>query len=161
MIKIDADKKKEKVQTAVLSTTTKAQARKQRKEGKAPGEPESPKPKDAEMTNEEGKKEGEEDKEKKEEDKKDEPEPDFQELKNPSRILKKQEEKITYPAEGRYIPILESRFGGFVVLREQNPSDELEYYYDEERDADAPNPDQFSEFKLPEPFEFDPAIQNA
>jgi len=33
-IKIDKDKKKEKVTTAVLSTTTKAKARKDRKEGK-------------------------------------------------------------------------------------------------------------------------------
>lgn len=33
-IKIDKDKKKEKVTTAVLSTTTKAKARKNRKEGK-------------------------------------------------------------------------------------------------------------------------------
>jgi hypothetical protein len=39
------------------------------------------------MANEESKKEGEEE-EKKEEDKKEEPEPDFQELKNPSRVLK-------------------------------------------------------------------------
>ena len=33
-IKIDKDKKKEKITTAVLSTTTKAKARKDRKEGK-------------------------------------------------------------------------------------------------------------------------------
>jgi len=39
------------------------------------------------MANEEDKKEGD-DETKKEEDKKDEPEPDFQELRNPSRILK-------------------------------------------------------------------------
>ena len=33
-IKVDKDRKKEKVTTAVLSTTTKAKARKDRKEGK-------------------------------------------------------------------------------------------------------------------------------
>lgn len=90
-IKLDKDKKKEKVTTAVLSTTTKAKARKDRKEGKATDAevPSSPSPKkneggeaDKEMTNEE-KKDGEE--EKKEEPKVEE---DFQELKNPSRVLK-------------------------------------------------------------------------
>jgi len=87
MLKADDNKKKEKVTVAVLSTTDKAKARKARKEGKNPDEPATPvvKP-DAEMTNEEGKKDGDE--EKKEEDKKEEPEPDFQELKNPSRVLK-------------------------------------------------------------------------
>lgn len=88
MLKVDDNKKKEKVTVAVLSTTDKAKARKARKDGKNPDEPTTPKLKDAEMTNEETKKEGEEDKDKKEEDKKDEPEPDFQELKNPSRVLK-------------------------------------------------------------------------
>lgn len=57
----------------MLSTTTKAKARKERKEGKAPGESEKGSPskipdKDEEMANEEAKKE---------EEKKNEPEPDF------------------------------------------------------------------------------------
>ena len=59
-IKMDKEKKKEKVKAAVLSTTTKAKARKDRKEGKT-GEPETPEPKkkddDAPMTNEESKNE--------------------------------------------------------------------------------------------------------
>ena len=105
MTKVDKDKKKEKVTTAVLSTTTKAKARKDRKEGKTgeaeasekaskkgdvdmPGSP-SPKKnedekKDQPMTNEETKKDDEE----KKEENANEPEPDFQELKNPSRVLK-------------------------------------------------------------------------
>lgn len=81
MIKID-EKKREKVTVAVLSTTTKAKARKDRKDGKVPGEEPTIPVADKEMTNEEGE-------EKKEEDKKEEePEADFQELKNPSRVLK-------------------------------------------------------------------------
>lgn len=92
-IKLDKDKKKEKVTTAVLSTTTKAKARKDRKEGKTTdaeaASSATPKKTDAdadkEMTNEE-KKDGEE--EKKDEVKEAEPEQDFQELKNPSRVLK-------------------------------------------------------------------------
>jgi len=35
-----------------------------------------------------------------------EAEPDFQELKNPSRVLAAQEKTINYPREGRYIPVL-------------------------------------------------------
>tara|TARA_B110000285_G_C15124579_1_gene619342 strand:- start:47 stop:193 length:147 start_codon:yes stop_codon:yes gene_type:complete len=46
----------------------------------------------------------------------------------------------------RYKPVLETRFGGFVILREINPpaegeEDKEEFYDDEERDQDAPNPD--------------------
>ena len=90
-IKLDKDKKKEKVVTAVLSTTTKAKARKDRKDGKTTdidvASSTSPKKGDAdkEMTNEE--KAAEEEK-KEAEVKEAEPEQDFQELKNPSRILK-------------------------------------------------------------------------
>jgi len=36
-----------------------------------------------------------------------------------------------------------------------------EFYDDEERDADAPNPDLQCDMKLPEPFEFDEELQNA
>jgi len=81
-IKVDKDKKKEKIVTATLSTTAKAKARKDRKEGKTADEPPSATPKDAEMADE--------DKKEEEEEKKEEPvvEPDFQELNNPSRVLK-------------------------------------------------------------------------
>lgn len=60
--------------------------------------------------------------------------------------------------------MLATRFGGFVILKEINPlgdDEKEEYYDDEERDADAPNPDLQTDMKLPEPFEFDPEIQNA
>jgi 26S proteasome regulatory subunit N2 len=86
-IKVDKDKKKEKVITAVLSTTTKAKARKDRKEGKTVDQEmasavATPKKGDTEMTTDE---------KKDEEEKKEEPivmEADFQELNNPSRVLK-------------------------------------------------------------------------
>lgn len=102
---------------------------------------------------------------KKEEEKAKEPEiePDFQELKNPSRVLKAQEKKIEYKADGRWYPVLDERYSGFVILIDQNPdSTEAEQYYDdEERDPNAPNPDRMGDLDLPEEFEFDPAIQNA
>jgi len=91
-----------------------------------------------------GKKDDKEKKDGDEEKKKEEDEPDFQELKNPSRVLKAQETKIVYSDEGRYKPVLETRFGGFVILREINAAGEggaEEFYDDEERDKDAPNPD--------------------
>ena len=100
----------------------------------------------------------------KEEEKKVQEEPEFQELRNPTRVVKQQETKVSYSSEGRYKPVLETRFGGFVILKEINPLGEgevEEYYDDEERDADAPNPDLQTDMKLPEPFEFDPEIQNA
>ena len=78
---MDQDKKKEKVQTAVLSITTKAKARKDRKEGKKDGEPDSatPKKKDVEESEKkdaEMKDANAVDESKKEEDKKEE-EPEF------------------------------------------------------------------------------------
>merc|ERR1712045_857886 len=110
------------------------------------GEKKTEEKKDEKMEVDEGqKKEGE----KKEE------EPEFATLKNPSRILKLQEEKMSYPKgeerETRYYPILDTRFSGFVVLKDLplNPAAEEKmekekFYDDEERDEDAPNPDLVS-----------------
>ena len=85
MVVIEKDKKKEMVKTVELSTTTKAKARKDRKQGKT-GEPDTPTPTkivDKEMADEEEKKE-----EAPKNDQIVEAEPDFQQLKNPSRVLK-------------------------------------------------------------------------
>ena len=58
----------------------------------------------------------EEAKKKEEEEKK--PEPTEAILKNPSRVVKQQEEHMEYLKDGghRYYPILDSRFSGFIVL---------------------------------------------
>ncbi len=90
-------------------------------------------------------------------------EPDTQELKNPSRVLKAQEKKIMYKGDGRWYPVLDNRYSGFVVLIDQAPDTaEPELYYDdEERDPNAPNPDKLADMELPAEFVFDPAIQNA
>ncbi len=49
---------------------------------------------------------------------KEEPEPEEQNLKNPSRVLKAQEKVVAYKHDAtvRYTPVLETRFAGFVVL---------------------------------------------
>ena len=111
----------------------------------------------------------EEAKKKEEEEKK--PEPTEAILKNPSRVVKQQEEHMQYLRDDghRYYPILDSRFSGFVVLQDvdsgsSKPEGEQEpeqFYDDEERDLEAPNPDLVSDLDIPKPFEFDPAIQNA
>lgn len=162
-LKKEEGKEWTKVETAVLSTTAKVKARvgrKQKADGQTPAL-ENQESKDADMLTEE------ERKKKEEEEAKEEaaslPEPEVQELKNPSRVLKAQEKKIQYKADSRWAPVLTERFSGFVVLRDNNPgSAEPELFYDdEERDPNAPNPDQHSDLVLPAAFEFDPAIQNA
>lgn len=59
-------------------------------------------------------------------------------------MLKAQEQKIKYKENERWYPVLDNRFSGFVMLRDQKPtSEEPELYYDdEERDPNAPNPDR-------------------
>ena len=161
-LKKEEGKEKEKVETAVLSTTAKVKARGVRKQ-KAEGAPETP---SAAPAKEEEKKAGDiemADEEKKREEEVPKEEPESQELKNPSRVLKAQEQKIQYKADGRWYPVLDNRYSGFVVLIDQMPdSAEPEAFYDdEERDPNAPNPDKFGDMDLPAEFQFDPAIQNA
>lgn len=57
--------------------------------------------------------------------------------------------------------MLDSRFSGFIVLRETRrlrEGETEEYYDDEERNLDAPNPDMVSDLQVPAAFEFDPAV---
>lgn len=66
--------------------------------------------------------------------------------------------------DGRYAPLLMNRFSGFVVLKqlkELAEGETEEFYDDEERNLDAPNPDLASDLDIPKPFEFDPAVQDA
>ena len=72
------------------------------------------------MTEEDKKNREEEETKKKEEEVKKvvEVEPDRQELKNPSRVVKAQEKKITFKEEDRWFPVLDNRFGGFIVLKD-------------------------------------------
>lgn len=118
-LKKEEGKEKSKVETAVLSTTAKVKARvgrKQKAEGVTPlDQTES---KDAEMLTEEERKKKEEEESKVPEEPS-VPEADSQELRNPSRVLKAQEKIITYKQEGRWFPVLEKRFSGFIVLRDQ------------------------------------------
>jgi 26S proteasome regulatory subunit N2 len=102
-LKKEETKQGEKVSTAVLSTTVKVKARAGRKAAETGMQIDTAATADlkaeeskTEMTEEERKKKEEEDKIAAE------PEPELQELKNPSRVLKAQEKKITYKTENRY-----------------------------------------------------------
>ena len=101
-LKKDEGTAKEKVETAVLSTTAKVKARVGRKTRGADGAPDlshqassmvPEESKDKEMLTEEERKKKEEEEAAA---KVPEVEPDTQELKNPSRVLKAQEKKIQY-----------------------------------------------------------------
>lgn len=124
---------KEKVTTAVLSTTAKVKAREERKQ-KAEGgaanqdvemseqntnKEEEKAPEEPKLTEEEQKKKDEEEKKQKLE-----AEPDFLELSNPSRVLKGQEKKIEYAEDNRYHPVLPTRFAGFIILKDTKPDTE-------------------------------------
>ena len=160
---------KEKVETAVLSTTTKKQIKDMRKaqsermdvdkSSKASELPkDDPVIKDETPTSEEKK---EETKEEVKEEKKNEPEPDFETRKNPSRIIRDQERFIAFADDQRYKPILQKRHGGFIILEDSKEGEAEEFYDDEEVDPEAPNPGKEEELVLPEPFEFDPNIQGS
>lgn len=43
-------------------------------------------------------------------------------------------------------------------IRELKPDEIEEFYDDEERNLDAPNPDLVTDLQVPAPFEFDPEI---
>lgn len=76
-------------------------------------------------------------------------------------MVKEQEKKIKYSEEQKYQPVIDNRFSGFIILRQVKEDGEQEVFYDdEERDANAPNPDLHSDIPLPAAFEFDPAVQN-
>lgn len=171
-LKEEEKKTKEKVETAVLSTTTKKQIKEKRKaEGEKmdvdskPGEasPEKKADKDEpiieEETPEDKEKKEKEEQEKEKEEKKNEPEPCYEDLKNPSRVLREQEEYITFLNDQRYQPLLKNRQGGFIILNDTEGGEEDQFWDDEEVDPEAPNPGKESELKIPEPFDFDPDIQ--
>jgi len=166
-LKEEEKKVKEKVETAILSTTIKKQIKDKRKSDNEKMDVDksskaSEKPKEDVVIKEEPMEEtqGEEDKKEEAEEKKNEPEPEFEDRKNPSRVLRAQESYILFLSDQRYKPVLQQRHGGFILLEDSKPEDPEEFYDDEEVDPDAPNPGKEDELKIPEPFDFDPNIQN-
>ncbi|CAI2379462.1 unnamed protein product [Moneuplotes crassus] len=159
-LKEEEKKTKEKVETAVLSTTAKKQIKDKRKAENEKMDVDTPKPDEKKedtpiIEDEEEKKE-----DNKEEEDNNEPEPMFEDKKNPSRVQIHQEKFIAFLEDNRYKPLLPERQGGFIILEDSTPDVEEEFYDDEEIDLDAPNPGLEEELEVPEPFDFDPALED-
>ena len=158
------EKSKDKVETAVLSTTAKVGAAKKKAVAAADGDGAAPmetegdasdaKAEDASTEAADGKKEGEDSKEEKKEEPKG-PEPKFTILSNPARVVDAQFKVLELPKECRYTPVAKS-LSFVTVLRDTDPDapeDIVERTVaitglddsEEEEEADAPEPFEFEE----------------
>ncbi|WMV31378.1 hypothetical protein MTR67_024763 [Solanum verrucosum] len=115
-----------KLPTAVLSTSVRAKARASKKEAeKANAEKASGASTSAATTSDKGKstsKDGESMQVDTPTEKKNEPEPSFEILTNPARVVPTQEKYIKFLEESRYLPI-KSSSSGFVLLKDLRPDE--------------------------------------
>ncbi|CAC5372015.1 PSMD1 [Mytilus coruscus] len=129
------EKTKEKVETAVLSIT----AKQKKKEAEKKEKEEKMDVDDEKKDDEKEKEKADDKKEKKEEERKEEkmeesstekkekePEPTFQILTNPARVMKQQLKVINMPEGSRYKPIKEVSSGGIILLKNCNPDEKEE-----------------------------------
>merc|ERR1739845_327734 len=98
---------KEKVTTAVLSITNKQKKKEAEKKKGKDGE--------EKMEVDEKKEEEKKDEKEKEKDKSDEPEPNFELLSNPARVMKAQL-KVVSLEDGKYRPMKDISIGGIIML---------------------------------------------
>lgn len=141
---------REKVTTAVLSIA----ARQRRREHER-------KHRDEKMEVDEDKEEKKEDKDKKaekkedkkeeKEEKKKEPEPSFEVLNNPARVMRQQLKVMSVNDNSQYVPLKEVSIGGIVVVRNLKPGEEELV---EPVAAFGPKGDDEKEPEPPEPFEW-------
>jgi len=159
------DKIKEKVETAVLSTTAKQKKKDAEKKKDADATESAMEVDDSKSASKENlkkaddkdkteKKESEEDvsKEEKKEEKK-EPEPTFEILTNPARVMKAQLKVLSIESSGRYQPVKDLAHGGIILLKNKQPGDAEDIVETvaaggpkAEEDEEEPEP--------PEPFEW-------
>ncbi|ESO95352.1 hypothetical protein LOTGIDRAFT_206376 [Lottia gigantea] len=140
------DKAKEKVETAVLSIT----AKQKKKDAEKKKEEKEEKMEDEKKKDGEEKKEGEKEPEK--EEKKKEPEPSFQMLNNPVRVMKSQLKVLSSVEGSRYKPVKELVIGGIIMLKNRKPEEEEEIV--EAVVAGGPKTEEEEEPEPPEPFEY-------
>lgn len=161
------DSKKEKVEKAILSITSKQKKRdaaKTTKEGeekmdiddKATATKESEKEaKDAKETEKDKdtkeSKDGKEVKDTKEEEKKKEPE--FETLQNPTRVIKPQLKVISLQKNSRYQPLKDVACGGIIMLRDTQ-ADQPETLVETVKAGGPVKEEESSEPEPPEPFEW-------
>jgi len=147
---------KEKVATAVLSITAK-QKKKNAEKGKKDGEEKM----DVDTEKKEDKKEKMEVDEKKDEEKKEveekkkEPEPLFEMLANPARVMKAQLKVVTLE-DARYRPMKDLSIGGIVMLNRTDKGDKDEEIVEpmEVNKASTGSEEEGDEPAPPEPFEW-------
>ncbi|XP_062572250.1 26S proteasome non-ATPase regulatory subunit 1-like [Saccostrea cucullata] len=146
------EKTKEKVLTAVLSITAKQkkkEAEKKKDEEKMDVDDEKKDKEEEKMETEEGEKE-KQDKEKTEKEK--EPEPNFQMLDNPARVMKAQLKVLLMPETSRYVPVKDVTHGGIIMMRNSKPGEQEEII--EPVAAGGPKIEEEEEPEPPEPFEW-------
>ncbi|XP_074109824.1 regulatory particle non-ATPase 2 [Cotesia typhae] len=85
-------------------------------------------------------------------DEKKEPEPSFEILQNPARILRQQLKVIQLVEGSQYAPVKDIQIGGIVMLKHIKPESEEELV--EPVAAFGPKPDEEKEADPPEPFEY-------
>lgn len=145
------EKAKEKVETAVLSITAKQKKKEAEK-----------KEKEEKMDVDEEKKDEEKekaDKDKKEDEKKEEkmdetptPEPSFQMLTNPARVMKLQLKVVNMAEGSRYRPVKDVSNGGIIMLKNCKPEEKEDII--EPLATGGPKAEEEEEPEPPEPFEW-------
>lgn len=138
--KKDSEKEKEGAAAAPAATPVKEEAMEQ-------DAPVEDAPKEEEKT--EGGEEKKKDEEKKEEKK---PEPNFEMLENPARVMKAQLRVISMPENTRYTPLKEAGIGGIIMVRDTKPEEKQEII--EPVAAGGPKLEEEEEPEPPEPFEW-------
>ncbi|XP_063922812.1 26S proteasome non-ATPase regulatory subunit 1 [Zophobas morio] len=150
---------REKVTTAVLSIAARQRRRdhdrKHRDEKMEVDEDKDEKKGAEEKKSEEDKKKPEEkktgDKKDEKEEKKKEPEPTFEILNNPARVMRQQLKVIALNDNSQYVPLKDASIGGIVMVRNLKPGEEEIV---ENVAAFGPKGDDEKEPEPPEPFEW-------
>lgn len=132
-----------------VDTTVTEEKKEEKKDDKKDIKKEGEKEGDKKDEKEGDKKEGE-----KKEEKKKEPEPNFEMLANPARVMRAQLRVLHMPKESRYQPIKDLQIGGIIMLRDTDALEPVKIVQNvpaggpkmEEEEEDEPEP--------PEPFEY-------
>jgi len=150
-VSIEDKKSREKVPTAILSTTARAKARAAKKDSA-----QKQKPKDVEMETEESSRK------KLEVPKAVEAEGSSFELKNPARVVPGQKKYLEFMDSSRWQPI-RSQASGYIVLKNKNPELKVEYAFEEKKaerekiKSENPTEGANGEAAPPQSFEYIPS----
>ncbi|ELT92764.1 hypothetical protein CAPTEDRAFT_182474 [Capitella teleta] len=130
------EKSKEKVETAVLSITARQKRKEKKKEEKMEVD------------------EKEDKKEEKKEEKKKLPEPSFEVLTNPARVMKAQLRVLSMGEGCKYSPLKDASIGGIIMLKNNKPDEQEDIIEDVAAGGPVKQEDEGDEPSPPEPFEW-------